>query len=711
MKSRITVNSASDISRAVAFVEGAAMGPKDAPSPVCPLLCEELLLRLLDRGCAPIDVTLKGRRPSYVEISARGERANAPQREAKAAGNDIAGQINDCLLEQYADYYTFRHQNGVNRYRVFAQKQSIIDLTDEIYDFYAQADPNKHQKPMAVLFHLAKNHSGFFAFSVVILLLKHLGALLLPVFVSNIINIVANTGAFFVWPVLANILASIVALALNLICYGIDSRYYRRFARAVEAGFRMALVRKLQALSMHYHDNTQSGAVLSKLISDVQFIQLLVYDRFLEVLMLLEDVVFIVVVALLKFPLMLVFYIVIVPVVVLLIRRFSKPLIEKRAEMRRETEQANAAIKEMLEMEGLTRSEGLNEIEYRKILTKVHAVQRASMRYDRQTVGVNNVTYGGFQGLRLVSLSIAALLTATGHIEIGTLVLFQSVFDLIINNIQRMLDAVPMITQGYDSLVSVSEIMYARDVEHNGTALLPAPVRGQIEFSHVSFAYEPDKPPVLKDVSFTVPPCGSVAFMGRSGEGKSTLLNLILGLYTARAGEVRIDGVNVDTLDKAAYRRNIAVVPQTTVLFSGTLWENLVYGMKYVSTDRVLEVIHQVGLEDVVAALPEGLNTRLQENGGNLSGGQRQRISIARALLRNPRIILLDEATSALDSASEHQVQAAIDAMMGSCTVVMVAHRLNTLRRADTVYRLEDGMLIRYDNVDQAVRDMEIGEK
>ena len=593
---------------------------------------------------------------------------------------------------------------------MFAEKRDAVDLTDEIYAYYRDADPDQPHKPTDALLSIARNHKGFCALSVVIHLMKHLGALMLPVFVANIINAVTDTGAFFTRTVAVNIVLSLLSLSVNLICFWLDARGYRRFTRAVEAGFRMALVQKLQVLSMRFHSTAQTGVVLSKLVSDVQFIQMLIYDRFMEILYLCEDVVFIIVVALTTFPAMLAFYLVIVPAVVFLVRRFTRPLQTKRAGMRRQNEQVNAAVKEMLEMESLTRAHGLERTEYRSILAKVRGAQRASVVYDRQTVSVNNITYGGFQGLRLLSLSLAALLTAGGHISVGTLVLFQSIFEMIINNVQRLLDALPMITQGYDSLVSVNEILYARDVEQNGTALLPSPVRGEIEFRNVSFSYEADKPPVLKDISFKVPAGGSAAFVGKSGEGKTTLLNLILGLYSAQGGEILIDGVNLDTLEKAAYRHSIAVVPQNTVLFSGTLWDNLVYGLGYVDADRVTDVIRRVGLQDLVEALPEGLNTPLLENGANLSGGQRQRISIARALLRSPRIILLDEATSALDTVSERQVQAAIDAMMGCCTVIMVAHRLGTLRRADTVYRIDGGRLERYDSIEQVMQDMEGSE-
>ncbi len=708
MGSQIRVTGASDIAAAVESVEQFAASEQNRSGVrACSLVVEELLLHLLRMGCGEILVSQKGLVLRYIEISAEGERADSFSARPESEGDRIGTQINRCLLEQYADLYTFRYKNGVNCYRVYAGKREDTDLTEEIYSFYQNADPEKPHKPTDVLWAIAHNHKGFLVFSVLILLVKHLGALMLPVFVSNIINIVENTGSFFVRPVLANIVMSVLALLINLVCYWIDSRCYRRFTRAVEAGFRMALVQKLQVLSIRFHKSAQSGVLLSKLVSDVQFIQMLIYDRFMEVLYFCEDVLFITVVALTTFPAMLAFYVVIVPAFVFLLRRFSKPLQARRARMRHQNEQVNAAVKEMLEMESLIRAHGLEKTEYRNILMKVRSAQRASILYDRQTVSVNNVTYGGFQGLRLLSLGFAALLTAGGYINIGTLVLFQSIFDMIISNVQRMLDALPLITQGYDSLVSVNEILYEKDVEQNGTALLPSPVRGEIEFRHVFFAYEDGQEPVLKDISFRVPAGGSAAFVGKSGEGKSTLLNLILGLYGVQKGEILIDGRNLDTLEKTSYRRNIAVVPQNTVLLSGTLWDNLVYGLGYISTDKVMDVVRRVGLEDLVASLPDGLNTRILENGGNLSGGQRQRISIARALLRDPKIILLDEATSALDSLSERQVQEAIDAMMGSCTVIMAAHRLGTLRRADTVWKIDGGRLERCEDVEQVIRETE----
>ena len=700
MEKHVCVRDSSEIPAALDFAAGAMKKAADgAEDRVVMLICEELILRLLNQGCSEIRVSRKGFLSRQLEISAKGERADVFQipetseSETEPRWDRISLQISENLLAQYADHYIFRYQKGVNRYLVYLGKSGSFDLTDEISAFYQEDDPKKTHKSLDVIWHLAGKHRGFLLLAISVLLLRHLAALMLPVFVSRIINIVTETGAFFVRPVLMNLLASALALIVNLICFGLDVRLYRRFARAVEAGLKMALVQKLQGLSMRFHHNAESGVLLSKLVSDVPYIETLLYDRFTEILILCEDILFIIAVALKTFPAMLFFYIVLVPSAAILLRHFGGSLMDSRTKMRRQNEEVSAAIKEMLEMESLTRAHGLEKTEYRTILSHVRGAQQASISYDLETVGVNNFTFGGFQGLRLISLSFTAFLTAAGLINVGTLVLFQSIFDLIISNVQRILDALPMITQGYDSLISVNEVLWAKDMDRNGTVLLPEPMRGEIEFRHVSFGYEEGREPVLQDISFRLPAGHSAAFIGASGEGKSTLLNLIPGLYQVQSGEILIDGVNIDNLDKTAYRRSIAVVPQNTVLFRGSLLENLIFGQKYVSTEKVMEVIQRVGLKDLVEHLPKGLDTEILENGSNLSGGQRQRISIARALLRDPKIILLDEATSALDNVSERQVQDAIDAMMGTCTVLMVAHRLSTLRRADTVYRLEGGRL------------------
>ena len=475
----------------------------------------------------------------------------------------------------------------------------------------------------------------------------------------------------------------------------------------MESGFKMAIVNKLQLLSIKYHNTTRSGKILSKLVSDVQFIGQLIYENANDVLMMSEDVVFVAIVALVKMPVMLLFYLIAIPVSAWITRAFMRPIAENKVILRHKTETSNASFKEMLELERLTRSHGLQKTQVRNISTLVRAVQNASNEYDRHQLRLASVVYGLTQGFRLVCLCLAVYLASDGKITIGSVVLFQSLFDTIINSVQKVLDRMPQITQGYDSLASVNEILFEKDMERNGTQKLPAPVRGEIEVKDLVFSYADEKEPTLNGVSFHVPAGKCVAFVAKSGEGKSTLLNLILGLYSKQSGEILIDGIDIDDLDKNSFRRYVAVVPQNTVLFSGTLWENLVYGLNYISTARVMEVLQSVGLEDLVLSHPDGLNREILEGGDNLSGGQRQRIAIARALLREAKFILFDEATSALDAESEKQVQEAIESLMGSCTMLMVAHRLNTLRKADMIYRLKDGKAFLCESFEQVMEEVQ----
>ena len=677
--------------------------------PHYPMICEELLAYLLRNGDREIRLSVRGKWNRTVEIRTGGEPEDFSESLSPADDDKtrITNEIRMNLLNQYASFYDFQYRKGENIFRIFPDAPASEDLCDELYSFYEQSTDKDRQKPISPLLFLFRKHPVRFVFAMIVKAVKHLGALMLPVFAANIIDTVVREGAFFIWPVWLNIIGSVTALAVNLICFRIDNDLYHRWTRSVESAFKLTLVRKVQALSIRFHSTVPSGKLLSKLISDVQFIELLIYERLTDVLHLCVDIIFVCVVALIRFPLMLLFYVVIVPAAVLFIRQAADPVMKSKTVMRKQAEISNAAFKEMLDMDQLTRSQGMQRAELRRITSRVHRVQAAAEQYDRLGVWVNNITYGGSQGFRLICLCFAAYLAASGHISVGTVVLFQSVFEMIISSVQRVLDTLPEIVQGYDSLISVNEILFDPNVEKTGSRQLPQPVRGEIELRNVTFAYEPDQAPVLKGISLRIPAGSSAAFIGKSGAGKSTLMNLILGMYSPQSGKILIDGEDLADLDRNSYRRQIAVVPQNTVLFSGTLWENLVYGLSYVSTEQVMDVLHRVGLDDLLRILPDGLNSQVLENGRNLSGGQRQRIAIARALLRNARIILFDEATSALDAESEKQVQAAINEAMKQATVIMVAHRLNTLRMVDRIYRIDNGESAACESFEQLIRETE----
>jgi len=217
--------------------------------------------------------------------------------------------------------------------------------------------------------------------------------------------------------------------------------------------------------------------------------------------------------------------------------------------------------------------------------------------------------------------------------------------------------------------------------------------RGELAFHDVTFAYN-GKEPVLSHVTFSIASGERLALVGHSGAGKSTLANLVLRLYEPNSGSVTIDEVDVRDLTLDSLRRTVALVPQETVLFSGTVAENIAYGSFEAGPEQIEEAAKAAGADAFIRALPDGYDTIVGERGVTLSGGERQRVAIARALLRDPRILILDEATSSLDAQTEAAVQEALDTLMKGRTTLIIAHRLSSLRNVDRIVMLEKGRIV-----------------
>ncbi len=706
LQSGMKVNQMSDLPDALHMIEektGSRPGGTEEKA-LCRLLSEELLMHLIRAGYTEIRVSVKILGGRAVMLTAAGEPdtlfSDSLQERAGQEAEQIETEINRNILGEFDGNIDYRYRRKKNIYTIYPEQKDSARITDEILDYY-ETENGGEKGAFGLLRCLARKHPDMAAAGSLLRLVRHLAALFLPVFASNIIQAFSDSHAFFTPAIGRNLLLSVLALAINLICATLDNRVYHRFTRSVESGLKMAIVQKLQLLSLRFHEETPSGRLLSKLVSDVQFVKMLLYEDALYVMFLPEDLLFVLVMSLCRMPLMLVIYAILLPLYFTLIRRFGAKARRTKAEMRYRTEDSNALFQEMLAMDQMTRSQGLQKNESQKIRRSVHRVQQAASVQDSVQLRLNNISFGAAHGFRMIILMAAVYMASKDYINIGTVVLFLSLFDMLISSIQRTLDAAPQITQGIDSLSSIHELLSENRVEQNGSGLLPKPVRGEVELKDVIFRYGEDKAPVLEGLSLYVPAGKSAALVGASGAGKTTVLSLILGLYTAQSGGVYIDGINLDELEKNQYRHSLAVVPQTPILFAGTLWDNLVYGLSYCSTEQVMDVLRKVGLEDLVRKQPEGLNMPVQEGGKNLSGGQRQRLSIARAMLRRPKLVLLDEATSALDPASEREVQEALEAMMGSCTMIMVAHRLNTIRKADLIFEIQNGKAIRYDSYEQ----------
>jgi ATP-binding cassette subfamily B protein len=246
--------------------------------------------------------------------------------------------------------------------------------------------------------------------------------------------------------------------------------------------------------------------------------------------------------------------------------------------------------------------------------------------------------------------------------------------------------------------------MQEPDIERNEGRLTVSTVEGLVELHGVGYTFPGADTAAVEDVTLTARPGETIALVGPSGAGKSTTLNLLLGFVRPTVGTIRLDGIDMSDIDLRTYRRFLSVVPQESLLFDGTVFENVSYGLPRVSEERVRMALADANALDFVLRLPNGLGTRLGDRGARLSGGQRQRLAIARALVRDPRVLLLDEATSALDSESEALVQSALARLMRGRTTFVVAHRLSTIRTADRLAVLDRGRLVEMGTHDELLR-------
>ncbi len=294
----------------------------------------------------------------------------------------------------------------------------------------------------------------------------------------------------------------------------------------------------------------------------------------------------------------------------------------------------------------------------------------------------------------LVLLFLGGWQIAQGNLNGSEFVSYLASVGLLIDPIAHTTSNYNEFKQGEASVDRIFELLAIEPtvVERKNAIALP-PVTGKVEYRHVSFAYKPNQP-VLQNLSLLALPGERIALVGASGAGKTTLVNLLPRFYDPQSGQVLVDGSNIQDVKISSLRRQIGIVPQESILFSGTIAQNIAFGQAQFDLADVQAAAKIANAHQFITQFPDGYHTWVGERGVNLSGGQRQRIAIARAVLLNPRILILDEATSALDSESEALVQEALERLMQNRTVFIIAHRLTTIRRADRILVLEQGQIV-----------------
>ncbi len=300
-----------------------------------------------------------------------------------------------------------------------------------------------------------------------------------------------------------------------------------------------------------------------------------------------------------------------------------------------------------------------------------------------------------FIALSLAGL-IAFMLTRADQnsATVGSFIAFLTAVLLLMPPIRRLTKINEPVQTGIAAAQSVFMLMDEQEEKDSGEGILES-IKGHVEFKQVGFRYHPNDDPVLEDISFEIVPGNVVALVGASGSGKSTIASLMARFYDPQQGQILIDGIDVCTLGLKNLRKQLAVVPQETILFDGSLAENITYGSEgEISQEALIKAADAANVTEFVRGLPDGMDSQIGERGVRLSGGQRQRIAIARAIYKDAPVLVLDEATSALDTRSERHVQEAMQHLMEKRTTLVIAHRLSTIEHADKIIVLHEGQIL-----------------
>ena len=550
--------------------------------------------------------------------------------------------------------------------------------------------------PMRILISLYKGNYHKFVLAVVSFFIKHACVWVLPILTANIINDVTSGNPATVRNIIFYTVFEGALIVINVPMNYLYTAYKSLATRYVETGLRKALVRKLQQLSISYHVETQSGRLQSKIMRDVEAVETLSTQMFLNILNIVLNIGVALIVTGSKSRTVLVFFVFAAPIAAVTMVSFRNVMKNKNREFRKEMEETSARVMEMVELVPVTRAHALEDEEVQKISSQLFAVAEKGYQLDVVQALFGSVGWAIFQIFQVICLAFTGYLAVKGSIQVGDITLYQSYFSTVVNQVSAIVTLLPIITKGVESVNSIGEVLLSEDVEHNEGKDALADVNGVFEFRDVGFRYNNSGNRVLDHLNLRVEQGQTIALVGESGAGKSTILNMVIGFHMAGEGQVLLDGHDMRRIDLRSYRKHLAVVPQTSILFSGTIRENITYGCGYVTDAKLAEVVRAANLTDLVESLPGGLDTAVGEHGGKLSGGQRQRIAIARALIRDPKIIVLDEATSALDSISEKMIQEAINNLVKGRTTFIVAHRLSTIRDADRIAVIADGRCVEF---------------
>ena len=559
--------------------------------------------------------------------------------------------------------------------------------TDVYFDSYKKHKGN----PLMTLIGFYKGMYHNFFWSTVFYVIKHSPVWILPIVTANIINAVTDHKPNVITLILFNIALMVFLLVLNVPMNYLHIHFRSKSVRKVEAGLRSALVHKIQVMSIPHQKDMLSGRLQSKVIRDVEAVETLSDQIFVSLINIFINMSVVLAVTITKSIVVFLFFLFMVPLAALLVVTFKKPIKKHNQKFRKEMEETSAKVMEMVQLVPVTRAHALEDEEIMRMDTQVDLIAQAGYNLDIIQGNFGAVSWAFFQIFQVLCLAFTSILAVKGRVQIGDVVLYQSYFTSIVGQVSSLLTLLPVISKGLESVNSIGEILEFEYVEDSSDKEEVGEIEGDFTFENVGYSYPDSDEYTVHDINLHVKKGETVAFVGESGAGKSTIMNLLVGFGLPTSGRILVDDKDLGHINLQSYRKNLAVVPQNTILFSGSIRDNILYGTSDITDAELDRVIEESGLKSVIDKLPMGLETKVGEHGDKLSGGQKQRISIARALIRHPKVILLDEATSALDALSEKEVTYALENMSNKCTTFIVAHKLATIEKADKIVVIDKG--------------------
>jgi ATP-binding cassette subfamily B protein len=550
------------------------------------------------------------------------------------------------------------------------------------------------ENPLKTLWYLYQDQRTNLALAFIFFAIKHAPAWVIPLATANIIDVLVYKQPLqhLWWNAGLLIFVTLQNFPVNLLYV----RYLAFAYRNVEFRLRSALVERMQQLSMGFYLKTNAGALQTKVIRDVENIEGMVRNAADGGFAAINSLLGAVVITAIRIPEFLPFFLLLGPVIALVIIKLRKTMNERNEAFRGEVEEMSARVNEMTTLIPITRAHGLESSALRQMYDSFSNVRRAGLSLDAFNARFQAAAWVIFQMANVCCLVAAAYCSYQGYfgVSTGDVVLLSAYFGQLIGSVILLSSLAPFIAKGLTSVRSLGEVLESPDLESNAGKKKMDSVEGRVEFREVSMMYPGASTWALSGINVKAEPGKVVALVGPSGSGKSTFINLVIGFLRPTRGQIFLDGQLMSTLDMRTVRKFVSMVPQESVLFDGSIRENVTYGIENVAQERLVKALTDANAWEFVTQLPEGIETVVGERGARISGGQKQRLAIARALIRDPRILILDEATSALDSESEKLIQGALAKLMKDRTTFVVAHRLSTIMRADEILVLNQGELV-----------------